>query len=214
MTAKFIVLEGLEGAGKTTALKFITAWLQQQQIEVVSTREPGGTVIAEKIRTLVKQAVANEPLTLMSELLLMYAARVQNTDVIIKPALAQGKWVISDRYFLSSFAYQGGGRQLEIAAIQAIHQACLGEFKPDLTLYFDIEPELGLSRAKGRGALDRFEQQHLDFFIRTRQVYQKCLAKDDTIVEINAGLAIEQVNAQLIKALQTLLLSLQSQLQP
>ena len=195
--SKFIVLEGLEGAGKSTALASIKSVLSSNGIEnVVATREPGGTPLAEMMRTLVKEPHPDEELTTQSELLLMYAARSQLVEHVIKPSLANGQWVVGDRHDLSSQAYQGGGRGLA-DIITPIKQAVLGDFKPDLTLYLDIEPSLGLSRAKARGALDRIEKNELAFFERARAVYLQAVKDDDSVILIDASQTIEQVAADI-----------------
>lgn len=196
----FVVIEGLEGAGKSTAVARVRAFLEQRGATVVQTREPGGTPLAEKMRELVK-TVHQEPLTPQAELLLMYAARVQLVENVIKPALAQGHWVVGDRHDLSSRAYQGGGRQLDSALIDSIRQAVLGDFKPALTLYLDIDPKLGLERAKARGELDRIELEQLAFFERTRARYQALAQGDDSIVTIDAGQPLEQVHQAIDAAL-------------
>jgi len=185
--AKFIVIEGLEGAGKSTAIATIKQALVDHQLsDFVATREPGGTPLAEAMRRLVKESHPTEELTIQSELLLMYAARSQLVEGVIKPALANGQWVIGDRHDLSSQAYQGGGRQLA-DVIAPIKQAVLGDFKPDLTIYLDIDPALGLSRARARGELDRIEKNALSFFERTRAVYLAYAASDATIVTVDAS---------------------------
>jgi len=199
--AKFIVIEGLEGAGKSTAITGVHQFLNAQGIvDIVGTREPGGTPLAEAMRTLVKEPHPDEELTEQSELLLMYAARSQLVERVIKPALAAGKWVVGDRHDLSSQAYQGGGRGLT-DTIEPIKSAVLGDFKPDFTLYLDIEPSLGLSRAKARGELDRIEQNQLSFFERAREVYLQAAANDDTVVLIDASQSIEQVAKSIEHAL-------------
>lgn len=191
--SKFIVIEGLEGAGKSTAISHIMSVLNNHKIkDVVSTREPGGTPLAEAMRALVKEAHADEELTIESELLLMYAARSQLVERVIKPALNAGKWVVGDRHDLSSQAYQGGGRGLK-NIMAPIKNAVLGDFKPDLTLYLDIDPSLGLSRAQARGELDRIEQNELSFFQRARDVYLDAAATDASVIKIDASQSIESV---------------------
>lgn len=191
--SKFIVIEGLEGAGKSTAINHINSVLTKHGVkDIISTREPGGTPLAEAMRSLVKEPHPEEELTIQSELLLMYAARSQLVERVIKPALAAGKWVIGDRHDLSSQAYQGGGRGLSEIMIP-IKNAVLGSFKPDLTIYLDIDPTLGLSRAAARGELDRIEQNKIDFFERARHVYLTAVKNDDTIKLIDASQSIEQV---------------------
>ncbi|WP_294882297.1 dTMP kinase [uncultured Gilliamella sp.] len=198
MTGKFIVIEGLEGAGKTTAINTVARILKQHHIaDLQFTREPGGTPIAEALRNIIKNGLDNEPLTDKAELLMLYAARIQLVDNVIKPALKMGKWVIGDRHDLSTQAYQGGGRQIDKVFIETLQAQVLGNFKPDLTLYLDIVPELGLMRAKSRGQLDRIEQQSLPFFERIRQRYLQLAERDNTIVIIDANKSIEEVTAQI-----------------
>ncbi|TYG34222.1 dTMP kinase [Lonepinella koalarum] len=202
MVGKFIVLEGLEGAGKTTARNAIVEQLYANGItDLVFTREPGGTPLAEKLRQLIKHE-NQEPVTDKAELLMLYAARIQLVENVIKPALAQGKWVIGDRHDMSSQAYQGGGRQLDQSFMANLKNSVLGDFAPDFTLYLDIAPEQGLARARGRGELDRIEQQNLDFFHRTRERYLQLVVQDPKAVIIHAGQALEQVTADVKVAVQ------------
>ncbi|TNJ14991.1 dTMP kinase [Aeromonas veronii] len=199
--SKFIVIEGLEGAGKSSAVRYVTDYLQRHGINRIEcTREPGGTPLAERMRAIVKE-VHDERLTIETELLLMYASRVQLVETRIKPALADGVWVVGDRHDLSSQAYQGGGRGIDAQLIGAIKQAVLGNFKPDLTLYLDIDPALGLQRARHRGELDRIELEQLSFFERTRTRYLELAAKDDSIVVIDAARTPEQVKTSIECAL-------------
>ena len=198
MNSKFIVIEGLEGAGKTTARDAIVATLRERGIEdIVFTREPGGTPLAEQLRVLVKQGIEGEQVTDKAELLMLYAARVQLVETVIKPALARGAWVIGDRHDLSSQAYQGGGRGLDSELMRTLRDAVLGDFRPDLTLYLDVTPDIGLQRARARGALDRIEQESLRFFERTRDRYLALAADDPTILTINATQSLQQVTASL-----------------
>ncbi|MGL5030337.1 MAG: dTMP kinase [Aeromonas sp.] len=193
--SKFIVIEGLEGAGKSSAVRYVTEYLQQHGIDNIEcTREPGGTVLAERMRSIVKE-VHDERLTIEAELLLMYAARVQLVETRIKPALAAGIWVVGDRHDLSSQAYQGGGRGIDTKLIGTIKQAVLGNFKPDLTLYLDIDPAIGLQRARHRGELDRIELEQLSFFERTRARYLELAAHDNTINVIDGAQTPDQVKA-------------------
>ncbi|ELM3617681.1 dTMP kinase [Aeromonas sobria] len=199
--SKFIVIEGLEGAGKSSAVRYVTDYLQRHGIDKIEcTREPGGTPLAERMRAIVKE-VHDERLTIEAELLLMYASRVQLVETRIKPALADGIWVVGDRHDLSSQAYQGGGRGINANLIGAIKQAVLGNFKPNFTLYLDIDPALGLQRARHRGELDRIELEQLSFFERTRACYLELAAKDDSIVVIDAALTPDQVKAAIERAL-------------
>ena len=208
MAGKFIVIEGLEGAGKSTAHQCVVDTLKELGInDVVFTREPGGTPLAEKLRHLIKHET-EEPVTDKAELLMLYAARIQLVDNVIKPALAQGKWVVGDRHDMSSQAYQGGGRQLGAALLNNLKQTVLGDFEPDLTLYLDIDPAVGLARARGRGKLDRIEQQHLDFFHRTRARYLELVKDNPKAVMINAEQSIEQVQADIKSAVKNWWISL------
>ena len=171
MQGKFIVIEGLEGAGKSTAMQTVVDTLKSLGVnDIVFTREPGGTPLAEKLRHLIKHET-EEPVTDKAELLMLYAARIQLVENVIKPALAEGKIVLGDRHDMSSQAYQGGGRQFDQTLMANLKNMVLGDFEPDFVLYLDIDPAEGLARARGRGELDRIEQQGLDFFHRTRQRY-------------------------------------------
>lgn len=199
-SARFVVIEGLEGAGKSTAVATVLNWLKAQGHEVVQTREPGGTPLAEQIRTMVK-SVQDETIAPETELLLMYAARSQLLANVIRPALAQGHWVLADRHDLSSRAYQGGGRQIASEIIDHIRAVVVKDTRPDLTLYLDIDPEIGLKRALARGELDRIEQEQLDFFKRTRQRYLEIAATDSTIVVIDAAQPLAEVQQALIATL-------------
>lgn len=193
--AKFIVIEGLEGAGKSTAIAAIKQTLIQHGVsDVVNTREPGGTVLAEKMRALVKEEHEGEVLQDMTELLLIYAARVQLVENVIKPALKEGHWVVGDRHDMSSQAYQGGGRQIDAAVMKNLKQATLGDFKPDLTLYLDLDPRIGLERARGRGELDRIEKMDISFFDRSRTRYLELANSDDSVKIVDASQNIEQVS--------------------
>ncbi|OOE88642.1 dTMP kinase [Salinivibrio sharmensis] len=202
MKNHFIVVEGLEGAGKSTAINQIKQVLRDAGIQdVITTREPGGTPLAEQLRTLVKQGHPDEPLTDKAELLMLYAARVQLVENVIKPALAKGQWVVGDRHDMSSQAYQGGGRGMDTSLMQSLKETVLGEFAPSLTLYMDIDPEVGLARARGRGELDRIETMQLDFFERTRARYLALANDDPSVVVIDAGQSLDNVTAQIKTAL-------------
>ncbi|CRE94738.1 dTMP kinase [Yersinia enterocolitica] len=206
MNSKFIVIEGLEGAGKTTARDTVVATLRAQGInDIVFTREPGGTPLAEKLRDLIKQGIDGEVLTDKAEVLMLYAARVQLVENVIKPALARGSWVVGDRHDLSSQAYQGGGRGIDINLMTSLRDTVLGEFRPDLTLYLDLPPAIGLARA--RGELDRIEQESLAFFERTRERYLELAATDSSIKTIDASQPLEQVSESISRVLQQWLTS-------
>ena len=205
MSAKFIVIEGLEGAGKSTAVSHVESWLRQQGIsQIEKTREPGGNPLAERMRAIVKE-IHDEPLTIQAELLLMYAARVQLVETRIKPALRQGTWVIGDRHDLSSLAYQGGGRGIDEQLIRQIKQAVLGDFGPDLTLYLDIDPAIGLARARARGELDRIELEQQAFFERTRMRYLELARRDPRIHIIDASQNEAQVGQAIRRVLESAL---------
>lgn len=205
MKGRFIVIEGLEGAGKSTAVSTVANYLQQKlkstPHQLVQTREPGGTPMAEEIRSLVK-AARQETVSATTELLLMYAARAQLLDNVIRPALLRGDWVLADRHDLSSRAYQGGGRQISQAIIEPIRQVVLNGLEPDLTLYLDIDPAIGLQRARARGELDRIEQEQLAFFQRTRQKYLEIAGVDSSIVVIDAAQPLALVQQSLVDALE------------
>ncbi|WP_421355229.1 dTMP kinase [Pseudocitrobacter faecalis] len=196
MRSNYIVIEGLEGAGKTTARDVVVKTLQELGItDLVFTREPGGTVLAEKLRSLVLdiKSVGDEVITDKAEVLMFYAARVQLVETVIKPALAKGEWVIGDRHDLSTQAYQGGGRGIDQHMLATLRNAVLGDFRPNLTLYLDVTPEVGLKRARARGDLDRIEQESLNFFNRTRARYLELAAADDSIRTIDATQPLERV---------------------
>lgn len=196
MRSKYIVIEGLEGAGKTTARNVVVETLKEMGVsDLVFTREPGGTILAEKLRSLVLdiKSVGDEVITDKAEVLMFYAARVQLVDTVIKPALAEGKWVIGDRHDLSTQAYQGGGRGIDQHLLATLRDAVLGDFRPDLTLYLDVTPEVGLKRARARGDLDRIEQESFNFFNRTRARYLELAAQDPSIRTVDATQSLETV---------------------
>lgn len=196
MRSNYIVIEGLEGAGKTTARDVIVETLRDLGVnDLLFTREPGGTVLAEKLRSLVLdiKSVGDEVITDKAEVLMFYAARVQLVDSVIKPALAQGQWVIGDRHDLSTQAYQGGGRGIDREMLATLRNAVLGDFRPNLTIYLDVTPEVGLKRARARGDLDRIEQESLNFFNRTRARYLELAAADSSIRTIDATQPLEKV---------------------
>ncbi len=200
-TGKFIVIEGMEGAGKSSAISVVEAILQKQGIDYINTREPGGTPLAESLRDMVKSIAYQEQLTPETELLLMYASRSQLLANIILPALSAGKWVIGDRHDLSSQAYQGGGRGFDEKIMSTIRDITLKGFKPDLTLYLDIEPHIGLSRAKERGNLDRIELEQMTFFKRVHEKYRELAAIDDSIITIDAAQEMAEVHLNISKTL-------------
>lgn len=200
MSGKFIVVEGLEGAGKSSVMACIADTLKARNIDFITTREPGGTPMAEAIRECVKHPW-DEDVAQETELLLMYAARVQLLTNRIKPALAAGQWVVGDRHDLSSQAYQGGGRGIDDDIMQSLKHIALKDFKPDLTLYLDVDPQVGLERARGRGELDRIELSGLAFFERTRKRYLELAEQDDSIVTISAMQPMQKVHDDVVAVL-------------
>ncbi|AKC32129.1 dTMP kinase [Candidatus Pantoea carbekii] len=202
MKNQFIVIEGIEGAGKTTAHEAVIAILHEHGINnLIVTREPGGTPLSEKLRILIKHGVDGETVTDKAELLMLYAARVQLLENVIKPALSRGDWVIGDRHDLSSLAYQVGGRGLDIKLVNTLRNMVLGDFRPDLTLYLDVKPEISLQRILTRSKLDRIEQESLCFFERVRNYYLSLVSGDSKIVIIDAQQSLYEVELSLRKIL-------------
>ena len=197
---RFVTVEGTEGVGKTTNIGFIREWLDQQGIEYVATREPGGTPLAEQIRGLLLET-RDEPVDETAELLLVFAARAQHLAQVIQPALAQGKWVLCDRFTDATYAYQGGGRQMDVALIAALEQQVQQSLRPDAVILLDIPVEQGLARARARGDLDRFEQEDLVFFERVRQAYLDRAAREPYYRVVDASQSLQQVQAQLLRIL-------------
>ncbi len=193
----FITVEGGEGVGKTTNLAFIADFLRSNGIDLVQTREPGGTPLAEQIRALLLEA-RDEPVAPMAELLLMFAARAQHLEQVIQPALEVGRWVLCDRFTDATYAYQGGGRQLDLPVIAELEQLVQGDFRPDVTLLLDLPVSQGLARAGARGELDRFEQEQLAFFERVRGVYlQRAQGVPRQFRVIDASGSLGQVQANI-----------------
>jgi dTMP kinase len=204
---KFITLEGSEGAGKSSALAAIEQWALQVGLELVVTREPGGTPLAEKLRDLLLDK-SNTTMSPDAELLLMFAARAQHVNELILPCLAQGKWVVCDRFTDATYAYQGGGRGIAQQRIAQLETWVQGDFRPDLTLLLDLPVAEGLARAGQRGKPDRFEQENLDFFERVRQVYQERareLAQQYRLIDASKPMdkVREQIHHVLTRYLQT-----------
>ena len=176
---RLISVEGTEGVGKSTAIAAIRDALEQQGISAVLTREPGGTPVAESIRSILLTDHA-EPIEPMTELLLMFAGRCQHIEQKVKPALASGQWVISDRFTDASFAYQGGGRGLGEEMVATLADWVQGDCVPDLTILLDAPVEVGLKRMAARGAKDRIEKEGVAFFEAIRSTYQKLAADNPT----------------------------------
>ncbi len=202
---QFIVVEGIEGAGKSSAISVIKQVLSKHNIEFINTREPGGTPLAESLRDIVKSADHDEILTQETELLLMYASRSQLLANRILPALEKGIWVIGDRHDLSSRAYQGGGRGFDDELMDTIAKVTMKDFKPQLTLYLDISPELGLSRAQARGELDRIELEKIEFFHRVRNKYLEIALADDNIKIVDASEPMISVHEDIRQNVETFL---------
>jgi dTMP kinase len=201
-TGKFIVIDGIEGAGKSTQIKFIAEYFQAQKREVVLTREPGGTPLGEKLRDI----LLNTEIDILptSELLLMFAARHQHLHEKIIPNINAGKIIISDRFVDSSYAYQGGGRGLETEIIDSLSFITLENFKPDLTIFLNLPLEMALERIKQRETTDRIEKESLEFFTKTYNAYQQRLKDDPTIKNIDSSGEITATQQQIINLLQKL----------
>jgi dTMP kinase len=194
VTGLFITLEGPEGAGKSTNREYLAQRLRDHGLDVVLTREPGGTPLAESIRELLL-APADEPMNSDAELLLVFAARAQHLAQVIRPALERGAVVLCDRFTDATYAYQGGGRGLSTQRIEQLESFVQGKMRPDLTLVFDLPVEVGLSRAAARGRLDRFEQEGLGFFEAVRNTYLRRAGQDRQryrIVDAGQSLAAVQ----------------------
>ncbi len=190
---KFITLEGSEGCGKTTNMSYIEQLLNEAGVELIVTREPGGTPLGETLRTILLDS-SQTTISADTELMLMFAARAQHMHEKIEPALDDGKWILCDRFVDATYAYQGGGRGFDLKRIAALDHWVLGGFRPDLTLYLDIGVEQGLKRAEARAELDRFEREKPDFFERVRSGYLDRVAADpDRFRVVDAGEPLEQV---------------------
>lgn len=201
---KMITLEGVEGAGKSTQLVNLIDYLQQQGIPVIATREPGGTALGEKIRSVLLNDDGNK-MALECEMLLMFAARAQHMQEVIKPALENGQWVVSDRFVDASYAYQSGGRGMDIKRIKQLEQWLLAGFKPDLTLLLDVSVAAGFQRIVSRGK-DRIEQESVEFFERVRNTYlQLAQSEPERIKLIDAAQPVDAVTKQIQSCLNALI---------
>ena len=205
MSGLFITLEGPEGAGKSTNRDYLAACLKAHGVEVLLTREPGGTPLAERIRDLLL-APSDEPMAADTELLLMFAARAQHLQEVIRPALARGSVVLCDRFTDATYAYQGGGRGLSAERIAILEAFVQGDLRPDLTLVFDLPVEVGLSRAAARGRLDRFEQEGRAFFEAVRRTYlQRAATAPGRYKVLDAAQSLADVQLALDRLLPELL---------
>ncbi len=199
---RFITVEGTEGVGKSTNMAFVKQWLEDKGHDVIHTREPGGTPFAEEIRELLLSN-RDEKVNGQTELLLMFAARCQHVYQKIQPALAQGTWVLCDRFTDASFAYQGAGRGLGFDKLRELEQWSLQGFKPDLTLMLDLPIEVGLERARKRGPTDRFEEEKIEFFNKVRQGYLDIAkAEPDRMKVIDAEGSVADVQQQIEQTLE------------
>ena len=199
---RFITIEGIEGVGKSTNVNFIAEYFRASGATVIITREPGGTEIAERIRELILMT-PGDGLSDLGELLLMFAARAEHLAGLIQPALARGDTVVCDRFSDATFAYQGGGRGLNIEVITALRDMVQGALRPDLTLLLDAPTDVSVARIVGREWLDRFEQERADFFGRVRQAYLTIAAQEsDRVRVIDASKPLHEVQLAIRKVLQ------------
>lgn len=204
-TGRFIVLEGVEGAGKSTVMDAACAFLESRGVPLLRTREPGGTPLAEAVRDLLL-AEHGEPVDDLAELLLVFAARAQHLARRIRPALEDGTWVISDRFTDATYAYQGGGRGLPLEHIATLEGLVQGSLRPDCVLVLDLPVEEGLRRARGRGEPDRFEKEQGEFFERVRGAYRERAGRDPGRYRvIDASAPVEQVRDAVESVLDALL---------
>ncbi|MEM8844918.1 MAG: dTMP kinase [Pseudomonadota bacterium] len=202
--AQFITLEGIEGSGKSTQMDFVVEFLKAQNIEVVRTREPGGTDLGERVRELL---LSNDfpKMHEDTELTLMFAARIEHVNQVIKPALNEGKWVVSDRFYDATYAYQGYGRNIDLNRIDLLREFAIGDMQPDMTLLLDVNLEISMQRVEDRGNQDRFEKEKSDFYIKVREGYLS-LAKHhaNRITVIDSTQPIEQVQSDISSKLKEL----------
>ena len=205
MAGCFLTLEGIEGSGKSTQLNFIVDYLRGQGKEVVSTREPGGTLVSEKIRDILLDNHLPSIHT-DTELMLMFAARVEHIKAVIEPALNSGKWVVCDRFYDATYAYQGYGREIELNRIDALKEFSIGELTPDLTLLLDVSLDVSMQRVASRGNQDRFENEKVDFYKKVRDGYL-AIAKNNPsrVCTVDSARSIEQVQAAIKTKLDELL---------
>lgn len=205
MRGRFITIEGTEGVGKTTNIEYIKQWLDTNHISFVSTREPGGTPLAEEIRELLL-ANREEKVCSKAELLMMFAGRAQHIDQVIEPQLAAGNWVLCDRFTDATYAYQGAGREMGSELIASLETMVQASMRPDLTLVLDVPVELGLERASKRSEPDRFELEKTDFFNRVRNAYLSMAEQNPQRYKIiDASKTLEVVQQQIAYTLNNFL---------
>ena len=202
-SGKFITLEGIDGVGKSTQMRRIQQLLEEAGVEVVLTREPGGTALAEEIRALLL-ALRDEPVAPMTELLLIFAARSQHVERVIRPALQAGAWVLCERFTDATYAYQGGGREMGEAAVAQLESLVQGGLQPDLTIFLDAGPQVAAERMRGRLG-DRFEREQADFFARVRRAYLARARHLDRILVVDGADSETAVAAAIADALRPLL---------
>ena len=191
---KFITFEGVDGAGKSTHLAWFADALRQRGPDVIVTREPGGTPLGEQLREI----LLNQPMSIGTEALLMFAARLEHIEQVIKPALHAGKWVVSDRFSDASFAYQGGGRGLDWGKLSQLEQWVHPDLQPDLTLFFDVPVEIARQRLTNNASLDRFEQEQADFFERVRAGYHRRVSQNpQRYIVIDAAQSLDIIKQKL-----------------
>ena len=196
MSGRFVTVDGGEGAGKTTQMGFMREYLERRGCRVVVTREPGGTSLGEEIRALLL-GHRDGGMTLTAETLLMFAARAEHLERVIRPALATGCWVLCDRFTDATYAYQGGGRGLPLEQIAVLEEWVQGALRPDLTLLLDVPVATGLARAGKRGVADRFEREDVDFFERVRAIYlERATHEPDRCRVVDASQSIKAVRAE------------------
>jgi dTMP kinase len=199
--ARFITFEGVDGAGKSTGLEWFANALRERGVDLLVTREPGGTPLGEKLREL----VLHESMHAETEAMLMFASRREHVEQVIRPALQRGTWVISDRFSDASFAYQGGGRGVPVAKLEQLEQWTHGDLQPDLTLLFDIPIEVARARLSNNASLDKFEREQGEFFDKVRQAYLARVSKTpDRYAVIRAEKSLEEVQQQLADVLAAL----------
>lgn len=206
---KFISFEGIEGVGKSTNIQYVAHLLEQHAQNYILTREPGGTPLAESIRQLLlTHAQYKEKIWPDTEILLLYAGRMQHVQEVIFPALNQGQWVLCDRFFDATFAYQGGGRKVDMARIEILNNWALGDFEPAHTFVFDASPEVGLARVQKRGVLDRIEQEKIEFFHAVRETYlQRAKQDPKRFIVIDANRDLFSIQLDLKVAIEKILMA-------
>lgn len=199
--SKFITFEGVDGAGKSTHLAWFADALRRRGADVVVTREPGGTALGEQLREI----LLNQPMSTGTEAMLMFAARMEHIEQVIRPALRSGKWVVSDRFSDASFAYQGGGRGMDWDKLTQLEQWVHPDLQPDLTLLFDVAVDVARQRLAGNATLDRFEQEQSAFFERVRSGYFRRIQQDpNRFAVIDASQSLDCIKQKLEEIIATI----------